>query len=475
MSYVSNLVARMFGLSTFNGMYSTSIYDRKNPILIDTENKLRIYNTIPHLQSVINQLADMFKNMEIKLYDKKTGEEIKEHEVLNLLNRPNPLRTREEFLFEYYVFKSVFGNAFIYEIKGLPSALPSLMWNLLPSDVEVIPTGKLYNQTTVDGIIKSYKVYDQGTYFNVQPSDMIYKNEGVGGNLITSQSKIDSLQLPLSNIIGALKSENVLIVERGAEGILSNESQADGGAIPLGKEERDRIEREMGRSYGIFDGQKRKIITNSSLKWQPMTFPIKDLMLLECIESDFQTICAAYGADRDIFPSTKGATFENKNNGVKSTYQNTIQPQADDFMSILNAAFGLEKQGLYLVADYSYLPVLQEDEQQKEAAKKTKIEYLAMALNDAVIDVNEYRAELGLEPKMDSGKEEIISDKLLNAQLALRGTVGGVEGLIGLNTAVSLGQLNRESAIAILTNVYGFDVTVANQMITNTPITPTAI
>ena len=42
----------------------------------------------------------------------KTGEEIKEHEVLNLLNRPNPLRTREEFLFEYYVFKSVFGNAF---------------------------------------------------------------------------------------------------------------------------------------------------------------------------------------------------------------------------------------------------------------------------------------------------------------------------------------------------------------------------
>ena len=70
MSYVSNLVARMFGLSTFNGMYSTSIYDRKNPILIDTENKLRIYNTIPHLQSVINQLADMFKNMDIKLYDK---------------------------------------------------------------------------------------------------------------------------------------------------------------------------------------------------------------------------------------------------------------------------------------------------------------------------------------------------------------------------------------------------------------------
>jgi len=384
MSYVSNLVAKIFGINTVNGMFTQSIYDRKNPILIDTQNKLQIYNTIPHFQSVVNQLADMFKNMEVKLYNKKTGEEVENHPVLDLLKNPNPLRSFEEFLYEYYVFKSIFGNAFIYQIKGLPSALPSLMWNLLPSDVEVVPTGKLYNQTTIDGIIKSYKIYDQSTYINVAPSDMIYKNEGVGGNLITSISKVDALQLPLSNIVGALKSENVLIVERGAEGILSNETNSDGGAIPLGKEERERIEKEMQRTYGIFDGQKRKIITNTSLKWQPMSFPMKDLMLLECIESDFQAICAAYGADRDIFPSTKGATFENKNNGLKATYQNTIQPQADDFISTLNNALGLDKQGLYLEACYEHVPVLQEDKQMEEQAEKTEAEKNSINVNTII-------------------------------------------------------------------------------------------
>jgi HK97 family phage portal protein len=385
MSYVSNIVAKIFGFSSINGMYTQSIYDRKNPILIDTQNKLEIYKTIPHFQSVINVLADMFKNMELKLYDKKTGEEIENHPVLDLLKKPNPLRSFEEFLYEYYVFKSVFGNAFIYQIKGLPSALPSIMWNLLPSDVEVVPTGKLYSQSTIDGIIKSYKVYDQSTYINVVPSDMIYKNEGVGGNMITSISKVDALQLPLSNIIGALKSENVLIVERGAEGILSNESSADGGAIPLGKEERERITREMDKSYGIFDGQKRKIITNSSLKWQPMSFPMKDLMLLECIESDFQSICAAYGADRDLFPSTKGATFENKNNGLKATYQNTIQPQADDFINTLNNALGLFKQGLYLEASYDHVPVLQDDKQMEEQADKTEAETNSININTIIL------------------------------------------------------------------------------------------
>jgi HK97 family phage portal protein len=419
MSYVSNLVAKIFGINTVNGMFTQSIYDRKNPILIDTQNKLQVYNTIPHFQSVVNQLADMFKNMEINLYDKKTGEEIESHPVLDLLKRPNPLRSFEEFLYEYYVFKSVFGNAFIYQIKGLPSALPSLMWNLLPSDVEVVPTGKLYSQTTIDGIIKSYKVYDQSTYINVAPSDMIYKNEGVGGNLITSISKVDALQLPLSNIVGALKSENVLIVERGAEGILSNETNSDGGAIPLGKEERERIEKEMQRTYGIFDGQKRKIITNSSLKWQPMSFPMKDLMLLECIESDFQSICAAYGADRDLFPSTKGATFENKNNGLKATYQNTIQPQADDFINTLNNALGLFKQGLYLEASYDHVPVLQEDKQMEEQAEKTEAEKNSINVNT----------------------------------------------IITLNGAVKNGEISREVAISILSDVMECDLEDAKKYI----------
>jgi len=396
MSYFQNLARSIFGLNLNNGLFTSYTYDRKNPILIDVENKLAIYNTIPHLQAVVNTLGDMFKNMEVKLVNTKTGEQVENHPVLDLIRKPNPLRTFEEFLFEYYVFKSIFGNAFIYQIKGLPSALPSVMWNLLPTDVEVVPTGNLYNQTSLDGIIKYYKLRDQSNIIKVLPSDMIYKNEGVGGNLITSQSKVDGLQLPLSNIIGALKSENVLIVERGAEGILSNTSSADGGAIPLGKEERTRIEQATSEKYGIHNGQQRRIVTNASMTWQPMTFPMRDLMLLECIENDFQAVCAAYGADRDIFPSTKGATFENKSNGLKATYQNTIQPQADDFMSILTHAFGLFQQGLKLQACYEYLPIMQEDDTKKQAANKTQAEAMAILIQNG-FSFDEAKLQVGIK------------------------------------------------------------------------------
>jgi hypothetical protein len=420
MNYFQNLVRSIFGMNILNnGMYSQYTYDRKNPILIDIENKLAVYNSIPHLQSVINQGADMFKDMELKLYNAKTGEQVENNPALDLLRKPNPLRTFEEFLFEYYVFKSVFGQAFIYQIKGLPSALPSMLWNLLPSDVKIIPTGNLYQQRTVDGIIKEYQVQDQNNVLKVLPNDMIFKNEGVGGNLITSISKVDALQVPLSNIIGALKSENVLITQRGAEGILTNSSSADGGAIPLGKEERERIEREYSREYGIHNGQKTKIITNASLTWQPMTFPMKDLMLLECIENDFQALCSAYGMDRDLFPSTKGATYENKNNGLKATYQNTIQPQADDLMSILSESLGLHKQGLYLEACYKHVPVLQEDKQMEEQANKTEAEKNSINVNT----------------------------------------------IITLNGAVKNGEISREVAISILSDVMECDLEDAKKYI----------
>ena len=473
MNYFQNLARSIFGLNLTNGLFTSYTYDRKNPILIDIDNKLAIYNTIPHLQAVVNTLGDMFKNMEVKLVDVKTGEYVDQHPVLDLIRKPNPLRTFEEFLFEYYVFKSIFGNAFIYQIKGLPSALPSVMWNLLPTDVEVIPTGNLYNQTTLEGIIKYYKLRDQNNIIKVLPNDMIYKNEGVGGNLITSQSKVDGLQLPLSNIIGALKSENVLIVERGAEGILSNTSSADGGAIPLGKEERQRVEQATNDRYGIHNGQQRRIVTNANLSWQPMTFPMKDLMLLECIENDFQAVCAAYGADRDIFPSTKGATFENKNNGLKATYQNTIQPQADDFMSILTHAFGLFQQGLKLEACYEYLPIMQEDDTKRQSAFKTQSEALDIQYKDGAISIDEYRANLGLEPLVKAAEvTQSIEDKIANAQVSLRGTVGGVDGLIGLSASVANGTMDRSAAIAIAMNVYGFDAATANSVITTTILPP---
>jgi hypothetical protein len=45
-----------------------------------------------------------------------------------------------------------------------------------------------------------------------------------------------------------------------------------------------------------------------------------------------------------------------------------------------------------------------------------------------------------------------------------------LDGIIGLNAAVSSGQMDRQTAVNTLVNYYGYDPVTANSMITN-PIT----
>jgi hypothetical protein len=241
--------------------------------------------------------------------------------------------------------------------------------------------------------------------------EVIFKNDNLASEYLKSQSKIVSLAKPLSNIEGALQTTNVLTQEHGAYGILSNASKDGDGAIPLSPDERKRIEDQVGKkNYGNKHGQSRTIITNASMNFTPMSFPMKDMMLIEQNEENFSIILGAYGLDRDIFPSVKGATNENKEKGLLATIQNTIQSEADDLMQTYNEAFNLEAQGLALSMSYDHLPVIQ--------AYKTS--------------------------------------RRSNA----------TDGIIKVNLEVNAGRLDRETAVNILVSQYGYDVMQAEAMIT---------
>ena len=51
--------------------------------------------------------------------------------------------------------------------------------------------------------------------------------------------------------------------------------------------------------------------------------------------------------------------------------------------------------------------------------------------------------------------------------MKLRGTVGGVDGIIGINESVANGQMSRQNAINLLVTIYQFDEQTANSLITD--------
>ena len=49
-----------------------------------------------------------------------------------------------------------------------------------------------------------------------------------------------------------------------------------------------------------------------------------------------------------------------------------------------------------------------------------------------------------------------IDEKRLEAQANLKGTVGGVQGILEIQSSVSKGITDRDAAIALLREIYGF-------------------
>lgn len=374
-----------------------------------------VYLSSPHLRLVIERKADMFKNAKFKVNDAK-GKEVLNHPILQLLNKPNPLQGKSDFLFQWSTFIDIYSNALIYKLKPISfSGGAKVLWNLPMGDVKITPTGKLFQQTKIEDIIEKYTLFfgQQNTqpvdYF---PEDVIHATQGASNMYFVGESRILTLKIPISNIDGSMKTRNCIIHDRGALGILSSESKDNAGAIPLGEGERKRIETQMKSNYGIGDDQMQTLITNASLKYTPMTYPTKDLMLFEEVEEDFQTICGEYGMSRDLFPSTKGATFENQEQALKSTYQNTIQPQANMFCDLMMNDDDIKlllKPGELLVADYSWLPCMKEDELKFAQAEFQKAQSISLMYHDNIIDAKRYAELMGEEKVSGTGEVPVVA------------------------------------------------------------------
>ena len=375
-------------------------------------NLMVIANNVPHVNTIISEGAKMFSGMEIKHY-KGTGKnkkEITDSPIVSFLSNPNPLQTQSDFLYEAYVLICIYGS--IYGYSNTPSRIqkdPSALW-WLPSDImKVNLTGTMFDQVSIDGIIESYELmYDIPKKYS--PKEIIQIIDGISQNKITAKSKIEAHQIPISNIVAVLKSYNIITTEKGMVGFIASErSDSTGLSIPMTQEERTAFENQYQKNYGLDSRNGHVMITEAALKWVPMTFPVKDLMMFEGIEESFSELCAAYGHYRDIYPSVKGATFENKKQGLINTYQNTMFPLGKKVLNRLASIWELNKKGEYLEPSWEHLPVMQEDEAEKAAALSNNVTAYSKMLADGVISHEQYAELAGV--KMD-GTGVSVSEKI---------------------------------------------------------------
>ena len=393
-------LGRFAGFSRNNNYYTLQSIGDVSPSWVNTTDYWSLYGRIPELQAVINRRAKMVASAKPYLCD-IDGNKIlmsdlpSEYKWLaNILERPSPMLSWGKTMEMLEINKCVTGNALIYAPKrtfGSRSIAIPISYN----NVKINSNKKGYKQLERSGVIQSIEipVDNKGTFETFTIDELVYFFETDGINIANSVSKVDALKYPLSNIEKAYEKRNVILKNMFALGILTAERGDGVGSRLMTGKDVDQQREDIKQRH-----KNEVIITDKQFKWQPMSYPTKDLMLFEENQADFVRIIDAYGLNENMFSNVlgKGSTFSNVEGGERQAYNSTIIPETQKIYNEITNQWGLDDAGIYLKPDFSHVSVLQEDEEKLQKSKKLEVEKLSIMLRDGVISVDEYRELVGI-------------------------------------------------------------------------------
>ena len=361
------------------------------------------YDKCSTLKAIVNRMALVIANVKLWILD-DAGNDVsdKYKDLATLLKRPNFIQTWPEFIQQLDVYRQLYGEAFIYASVpiGFNNANANALWVLNPLFIDIESNGRLYDQSDIENIGLRYIFNCSGQRRELDPSNVLHikdvnQNIDFSPNDLRGSSRLLGLETSLANIIQAEEAIYTMNRDRGAIGILSNDQKDISGTIPLTDDEKESLRNQYQSLYGLSARQAKVIITNASLKWQSISFNVKDLMLLEGIEKNIQLIADALGYPYDLLSTSKGVTYENKAEAKKLLYQDSIIPIANLYAEKLTGFFGLENAKIEF--DFSDIECLKKSE--KEAAETLYQLNQAMqtAYNNGVISRAEWRLAIGMD------------------------------------------------------------------------------
>ena len=348
----------------------SQLWGKKDAVWVDVDDAWKLYIEIPELRAVIDKRASMMSSNKPCLYD-KNGDKVENHWLIDMIHHPNAMQSWSDVVYSIGVQDGLYSNVFCYSPERT-AGIRNLFVPLPANKVKIHLTGKKLKQMDAEDLVDKFTFkYDDDTYEAIEWNDMVYFVSDDGMNIIKPVSRVETLKYPLSNIRASYHKRNVLLENIGAIGILSAQNNDLGGAIPMTPEEKKKIQNDW------YHRQKDEvIITEANVDWKPMSYPTKDLLLFEELTADKLALIDAYGLSYNCFSQEKGATFTNVRDSIRMVYQDTIIPETQQMYDSIVKQFGLDADGYYLKADFSHLPILQDDQESKAITQKIKAETL---------------------------------------------------------------------------------------------------
>lgn len=395
-------------LETLNGSIFSVLGQGASFTYGGSNNVYRIasFTQIPEVNAIFNLRARAAGNMRIIAVDAKTGLEIDiEDDFIDLIENPNYFQSKEELFGQTTLFKDIFGDEFMYAPVPTGMKKPHGLFTIPPQSVEIEETGSsvsngpFYLERNIPkNIVYTFRDYN-GKKYILNKDNLLHLNDNnvkftSAKDFYRGTSKLDALQPAIENIRAAYEARNVLIVNRGAIGILSNAAKDGiGGVAPMNKTEKEKVQQEFSK-YGLTKNKWQVIITNLALSWQQMAIDVDKLKLFEECREDTLKICDSYGTPYEMLSSIRNTTFDNKKEAQRQWYRDTIIPEANMRIAGINRKFNTVERGYRLVPKFDHLPIFETERKERASSLLLTVNALTKALEDNAITVDQYKLEL---------------------------------------------------------------------------------
>ena len=309
-----------------------------------------------------------------EFYQEINGERVTDTDWIKLLNNPNPLQSKQDWLIQYEWYRLAYGWVYQRPYGAVGVQVPTSVFNLnsryttFPNKMEspIIFTKDderaFFEQTF------SYDMPEQETKKIAFEDVMMYFDIANGlcddkTSAVTSPSRLASVIKSVSNIDLGLDAENKIIQTNGRE-LFSQDNKGGnlGMQQVMDSGDRDDIQNKLINKHNVSHGS-RSVVTNKPVDWTNISMKLNDLGFVESGSNNANYICGMYEVPNEIYKAfSKGATFENQKEALIGMYEKTIQPVADDIANTWTSYFELEHP---IKASFDHIPVMQHTEDKK--------------------------------------------------------------------------------------------------------------
>lgn len=371
-------ISALFGLTN-------AVWTKKDYVSLSKEGFKKCLAAYRSITDIAQSVASVPPKLE-EVHDHDEKEEIFDHPILDLLNRPDPVTGRSAFMVEMMSYLQIDGNSFTEGIgpdTGPNRDLFQELHNQRPDRVKVIPG---------NGIPASYELWVGGTHKKTWDVDPV-----------TGESDILQLKLfnPLDDwrgmspieasakeidIRNAFNEWNAKLLQNDARpgGVLTSEKK-------LNDKQFQRYRQQLNEHHAGAAHAGEAMLIEGGMTWTQYGFSPKDMEWILGRDKTAADIAIAFGYPPILLNIGQGATYANAKEARLFLWQNTVIPYLRHIQDELNhwlvARWAkVEGRKLYLSFDLTSVPALAE-------VRNSAWDRLAKA--KGVGTINEIRALVG--------------------------------------------------------------------------------